>query len=76
MRETKSIGAHVTNNKKRFFCYHEAVKRVLKPLGWSARKPLGFCFEKAIRKAFPNETYTGYKNVRKYQTNESVLYYQ
>ena len=80
--EAKAIAKHVPNNQKRHFCYVNAAKQVWGSMGENNRRQLGWCFENAVRRAFPDDSYTGFKNVLNFETeegesssDESVLYY-
>ena len=83
IREAKHIPNHVPNNQKRHHCYREAARSLPRfQEGKHVRRFLGWCYENQVRKSFPDDGYTGYKNVLNNQTHEgesssdeSVIYH-
>ena len=51
----------ITAREKRFRCYRDAVARKWGVLGYQQRKRVGWCFENACHKAFPEDSFTGFK---------------
>ena len=80
--EAKAIAKYVPNNKKLHYCYAHTAKRVWGSMCENNHRQLGWCFENSVRRAFPDDSYTGFKNVLNFETeeeesssDESVLYY-
>ena len=52
-----------TPKQKRYRCYSDAVANKWGVLGYQQRKYTGWCFENAVGIVFPDESFTGYKEV-------------
>jgi len=59
-----------TQKQKRYRCYRDAVVNKRGGLGYQERKHTDWCFENAVGIAFPDESFTGYKEVSREMANE------
>ena len=68
IEDVRDRGGYSTNSQVRFQCYQRGIRIKHKGLKTGQRMPTGHCFEQAVVKMFPGDSYKGYTE-RKGKTN-------